>query len=104
MNDDKYNQPYVSSDPRRTHKSRHILTNTVGLTADVEVDTAVRRVQSGSHLLLCTDGLWEYVEDDEFHEIVNNAATPQAACDTLVALAKSRGGGDNITVIVVRVP
>ncbi len=92
-----------SNDPRRTDPHRHILLNTVGITPGTTVDTAVGRVSSGDYILLCSDGLWEYVADAEFQQIVTTAPTPQNACDTLVALANERGGDDNISVVVVKV-
>jgi len=53
------------------------------------------------HILLCTDGLWGLVNDEELHK---SAATqpPENACRELVALAKHRGAPDNITVQVLR--
>ncbi|MEM6282253.1 MAG: SpoIIE family protein phosphatase [Chloroflexota bacterium] len=89
-----------STDPRRTHKLRHILTNAIGQD-NVRVDTAMKRVKRGETLLLYSDGLWELIEDDEMAEITRNAPDPQTACDRLVALANERGGNDNISVVIV---
>ncbi|MEL6150482.1 MAG: SpoIIE family protein phosphatase [Chloroflexota bacterium] len=89
-----------STDPRRTHRLRHILTNAIGQEG-MRVDTAMKRVRQGETLLLCSDGLWELIEDEELAEITRAAPDPQAACDTLVTLANERGGNDNISVIIV---
>jgi protein phosphatase len=54
-------------------------------------------------ILLCSDGLTDLVENDEILEIVA-ASPPEAAATALVGLARSRGGHDNITLVIVEVP
>ncbi len=101
MSNETQRPPFT--DPRRTDPRRNILWNNVGITEDVRVDVAERALNSGEYLMLCSDGLWEYIEDDEMQRIVVAAGTPQAACDRLVALANARGGEDNISVIIIQV-
>jgi serine/threonine protein phosphatase PrpC len=50
--------------------------------------------------MLCCDGLWSHVGDDEISAIVDAALAPGAACQELVSRAKEKGGEDNITVIL----
>jgi protein phosphatase len=57
---------------------------------------------SSRHYLMCTDGLFNHVEDEEMRQIVL-AHNPERACRQLIQLANERGGSDNITVQVVRV-
>ena len=40
--------------------------------------------------------------DETIHQVVTSAASPQAACDALIAAANRAGGEDNITAIVIR--
>ncbi|MBI5929108.1 MAG: SpoIIE family protein phosphatase, partial [Chloroflexi bacterium] len=61
-------------------------------------------IPPGAYLLLCSDGLWNLVKQDELLEAVaKSEGNTQAACEKLVALANERGGRDNITVVIVRV-
>ena len=60
------------------------------------------KLVEGDTFVLCSDGLSSLVHDEEIFSIVLNAPTAQA-CETLVALAKQRGGHDNITVAVARI-
>ena len=53
-------------------------------------------------LLLCTDGLWQMIEDLEIEEILNRHSQPQAAVDELVNIANDYGGDDNISLIFVK--
>lgn len=50
--------------------------------------------------LLCSDGLSNEVRKEEMIEIVNKCKDFNEACEKLVDLAKSRGGKDNITVLL----
>lgn len=54
-------------------------------------------------LLLCSDGLSRVVDDAEILDVVRGATDCFALCDQLISLANSRGGPDNITVLVARV-
>jgi len=52
-------------------------------------------------LVLCTDGLWGLVHEDEILKVVRELDT-SGACAELVRMARERGGPDNITVQVLR--
>lgn len=58
-------------------------------------------LEEGDLLLLCSDGLTRHVTDEEIAAILAREL-PDAAADTLVGLARERGGEDNITVAVVQ--
>ena len=59
-------------------------------------------LEDGDQVLLCTDGLSDMVEDTLIEAVLNEAPSSRAACQSLVDLALSNGGRDNITVIVAR--
>ena len=59
-------------------------------------------LQDGDDLLLCTDGLWSVVTEEELETAVSGNA-PSECCAALVKLARQRGGPDNITLQVLRV-
>jgi PPM family protein phosphatase len=86
------------------HPQKNVLYRALGQNEALEVDTLTRRLPPNSHLLLCSDGLWNQVEDREIFEIVKRYSNPQEACEKLVALANARGGLDNVTVILLQMP
>lgn len=84
-----------------THPQRNVLYRAIGQGSAMEVDIYVQHLPSGSSLLLCTDGLWGPVKNDMLCEIMSASATPQEACERLIAAANKNGGEDNITAVTV---
>jgi protein phosphatase len=84
-----------------THPQRNVLYRAIGQGGAMEVDIYVQHLPPGSSLLLCSDGLWGPVKNDALREIINTSATPQEACERLIATANKNGGEDNITAIIV---
>lgn len=59
-------------------------------------------LEDGDQVLLCTDGLSDMVEDGLIESVLNESATAKTACRSLIDLALSNGGRDNVTAIVAR--
>jgi protein phosphatase len=82
---------------------RMILTRALGVGPDVQVDAVRRPVAPGDLLLLCSDGLFTHVPDDEIGSLLLSGSSPEKAVDELLELALSRGGEDNVSVVVAEV-
>jgi protein phosphatase len=93
----------VRSEDAEKHPQRHILTAALGAGVEVMPDNAEPGMvlEEGDTLILCTDGLWGLVTEEEIVAAVN-AKSPAESCSVLVQLALDRGGPDNITVQVLR--
>ena len=87
----------------REHPRRSMITRALGLDRRVKVDISSVPLPRKSAILICSDGLYDLVEDHEMAKIVASARTPEQACRKLVKMANDRGGHDNITVIVAAV-
>lgn len=86
------------------HPQRNVLYRAVGQSSELEVDTLTRRLPPDSHVLICSDGLWGAVTEEEIREILTTSANPQEACEKFIGLANTHGGQDNITSILLRTP
>lgn len=92
----------IQPDDIYTHPSRNIVTRCLGTGPAVKADLFTEELKPGSSLILCSDGLWEMVKDDQIRDILLGTASPQDACDRLVEQANENGGVDNITVIIIQ--
>jgi protein phosphatase len=94
----------VRPEDAEKHPQRHILTAALGAGIEVAVDNGEQclELQDSDDLLLCTDGLWGVVTEQELTTASTNNA-PAECCAALVQLARQRGGPDNITVQVLRI-
>lgn len=88
----------------REHPLRNQLYRTVGQQPQVMVDFIYQPVGMSSHLLLCSDGLWGMVDEQEMAQALARSPWPQDICNELIALANLAGGEDNISAVVVSLP
>ena len=79
-----------------------VLIRAIGIEPEVSVDASDELLMEGDTFLLCSDGLTRELSDGQIAGVLGENEGAQWAADALVDLAKQAGGGDNITVIVVR--
>ena len=88
----------ISAEEAASHPKRHAITRALGFFDDLEVDVGEWPVRPGDVAVLCTDGLHDLVRPDEIAAAFGRSDDPSSACGELIALARSRGGHDNITI------
>ncbi len=90
----------VSPEEAVNHPQRHVLTRALGVGSELEIDITEQEVETGSVLLLCSDGLTNMVRDEEILSFYNDNPDPDQFGSGLIELANARGGYDNITVVI----
>lgn len=85
----------------REHPLRNQLYRAIGQDQNVDVDFIYQPLGNGTHVVLCSDGLWGPVLEDDMVEVLSNTIWPKEACQKLVDIANRNGGEDNISVVVV---
>ncbi len=90
----------LTPEQARVHPRKNIITRALGADEDVLPEISETDISNGQILLLCSDGLSNYVEADEMLEICKNNDISRLA-DVLTDTANANGGGDNITVVAV---
>lgn len=93
----------LTREEARNHPRANLLYRTIGIDAAVKVDTFRVDLKKGGTLLLCTDGLWGELTDEEIQNVCSTEQNIQNAASRLVQMAKEHGGRDNITAIAARV-
>jgi serine/threonine protein phosphatase PrpC len=94
----------LDAEEARTHPLRNQLYRAIGQSAAVDVDFIYQPLANCTHLLLCSDGLWDMVPEAHMVETLTRTEWPQDVCQELVALANLNGGDDNISVVVATLP
>jgi PPM family protein phosphatase len=95
----------ISEDAANTHAQSNLLTGCLGTHADPPVTLwHIDRLEFGDSLLACSDGLWHYFTPKEIGAILH-ALPPREASEMLISKARqrARGGGDNLSLALVRV-
>ncbi len=86
------------------YPQKNVLYRAIGQNEELKMERLVRTLPPSGLVLICTDGLWDMIEDDTIKQVALLAASPQEACDSLVKAANDRGGADNISAIVFQAP
>ena len=76
------------------------LSQAIGSPLPIIPDYNFTALKNGDKVLLCSDGLWDMLADEEICRIVNQAQPAKSICEELVKKANDAGGHDNITVVV----
>jgi serine/threonine-protein phosphatase Stp1 len=90
----------LSPEEAVNHPMSHVITRAVGVQDALQVDAIADQPQAGDVFLLCSDGLYGVVSDEEIAAHLS-AHRPSQACERLVDLCLERGAPDNVTVIAV---
>jgi protein phosphatase len=90
----------LNDEDANSHPAQGQLTRNIGRRPSAEIYFHHQELDDGEVVLLCCDGLTDVVQDDEIRSVVLRTSSHQEACYDLVNLANSRGGPDNITVVM----
>ena len=81
---------------------RNVLIRALGQGDNLEVDIFTIPFPRNGTLMLCSDGLWGVIAEQEITRSLNDAPTLERACQNMVSAANLAGGPDNISVILVQ--
>ncbi|HEX3039586.1 MAG TPA: Stp1/IreP family PP2C-type Ser/Thr phosphatase [Caproiciproducens sp.] len=84
----------------KMHPHKNIITRALGVDSSIQIDYCENPLSKGDRLLICTDGLTNYVDAEKILEL-SKLLDADTLTEKLVTLAKDCGGGDNITVAIV---
>lgn len=90
----------ISPEEAKDHPKKNVITRALGVDPDVRIDYSQEQLNENDIVLLCTDGLTNYVDDETILDICRTEDKYKIA-DKLVELANENGGGDNVTVVTV---
>lgn len=86
----------------RIHPMRHVLTMAIGVSAQLRVHNYRVHPEPGALVLMCSDGLHGVAPDEEIARVLTRNGSLETMGKDLIALARSRGGPDNITAVLLK--
>ncbi|MBR1779591.1 MAG: Stp1/IreP family PP2C-type Ser/Thr phosphatase [Clostridia bacterium] len=92
----------ITSEQAKNHPKKNIITRALGVHEDIEIDYASVALKKDDTLLLCTDGLSNYIDDEEVLRYVEKYSG-QEVVDNLVQKANDLGGNDNLTALIMEI-
>lgn len=97
------NRGELTPEQAKHYPGKNYITRAVGTESMTEGDVFHEKLERGTYLLLCSDGLTNLLDDQEILFEVIHGADKQACCQTLVDIAKRRGAPDNVTCVLVEI-
>lgn len=91
----------ITKEEAKDHPDKHIITRALGVDETIKVDFCQEPFEDGDKLILCSDGLTNYVSGEDILRLTEDGCYYDYA-NRLVNLANQNGGGDNITVVVAQ--
>lgn len=93
----------ITSEEAAIHPQKSMLYRALGQGEPSDPDIFTASLPQPGYLLICSDGLWNVVSDEEIFNIISTSPSPHRACQNLVDAANAAGGPDNIAAILVRI-
>ena len=91
----------ITKEEAHIHARKNVITRAIGANANNEPDCFCVSLEKGDRILLCSDGLYDEVDDESILGIVTRSDNMSECVRDLVAIANENGGNDNISVICV---
>jgi len=92
------------TDPAMRSRYESVLTRAIGVAPTVEVEIRTRPVHAGDTFLLCSDGVYRVLSQEQLATIVSAGGDDlEGTCETVIARTYEGGGPDNCTIVLLRI-
>lgn len=95
-------QEHITAEQALTHQYKNVLTNALGASDSPQVDLFTQRLFPGDWLLLCSDGIWGTLPDEQLRGFLETAVPPQALAPQMMNAAQDHT--DDLSLILVHIP
>jgi PPM family protein phosphatase len=90
----------LTEEEKKKHTYSNVVLQALGVTSEIKIGLTQFQLAQNDRVLLCSDGLWRKVSDNEISGILNSNFRVDEACEELIENALDKGGDDNITVVI----
>jgi protein phosphatase len=92
------NKGAISAETAKNANTKNLLSQAIGVREKIAVDTATIAIESGDTIMLSTDGLHDYLTEEEINQYLSQFSTERDVCDDMVNQAIAQNSRDNLTV------
>lgn len=92
------NKGAISAETAKNANTKNLLSQAIGVREKISVDTATIAIESGDTIMLSTDGLHDYLTEQEINQYLSQFSTERDVCDDMVNQAIAQNSRDNLTV------
>lgn len=92
----------ITLEEAKSHPKKNMITRALGASSIVEVDIIQKKYKKNDTLLICSDGLFNMVNEKEICDVFNREPSIKTCSSRLIDMANEKGGFDNITVVAVK--
>ena len=92
----------ITEEQAEFHENKNMITRAIGADYKVDADTFITTLKKNDIILMCTDGLYGEVDDDDIAAKLSEGKTMGENCVDLIDAANDNGGNDNITLICLK--
>lgn len=103
MTQELLDRGHIKESQLKNHPYRHHLVKALGIDDQANPDIFRHVTTDCNWLVMCSDGLTEHVEEKEILAVTLKENDPKAACQKLLQMTLSRGGSDNVTIVVAKI-
>lgn len=97
-----FNTGEISKDEMLNHPQKHVITRALGIIKDMPADFHDIDLLEDDYILLCTDGVYENISNQEILDVFSKGFDVQEICDYIVNLSNERNTQDNITILTLK--
>lgn len=94
------NDGKITKEEAQTHPNRNVILRALGVSSSVECDVCHLLTEPG-YYFVCSDGMSNYFDEEEFIKIISSEKPVSEKAEDFIDLANSKGGSDNITVVLI---
>jgi serine/threonine protein phosphatase PrpC/TolA-binding protein len=101
--DDDIRAGRLTPEQAALYQDDHVINRALGVEPNVDVEIKTISLGRGDRMLLCTDGIYRHMTDDQIGDVLAKYKDPQRAADEFKRIVHQRGADDNLTAVVVHV-
>ena len=90
----------ITKEEAMHHPNKNLITKSLGISDDMPADYIQREIKAGDVLIICTDGLSDYISENAIYDCYENNDIKDLT-EILISKAKNLGGNDNITAAIL---